>query len=65
MHPDIQAELAKQRVADLRVAADVWRLSHAAARPRARSPRERLGKRLISIGSRLLNESVQFEQRVC
>jgi hypothetical protein len=64
MHPDIQAELAKQRVAELRVDADIWRLSHAAARPSSRSPRERLGKRLISIGSRLLNESVQFEQRV-
>jgi hypothetical protein len=64
MHSQIWSELAKQRAAELRAAAELSRLSHAAARPPTRSPRERLGTRLISIGSRLLDESVPFEQRV-
>ena len=64
MYRDLWSELAKQREAELRAVADLERLRLAAARPPSRSPRERLGTRLISWGSKLIDEPVGFEQRV-
>lgn len=64
MYPDLWSQLAKERAADLRAAGEVQRLRHAVARPSSRSPRERLGTRLISWGSWLIDEPIGFERRV-
>jgi hypothetical protein len=63
VYQDLWSQLAQERAADLRAAGERQRLRHAAARPSSRSPRERLGKRLISWGSKLVDEPVRFEQR--
>jgi hypothetical protein len=64
VYRDLWSQLAKERTADLRAAAERQRLRHAAARPSSRSPRERLGTRLISLGSKLIDEPIRFEQRI-
>ena len=65
MVPDIWSELSAARVKDLRLAAEHQRLAGAAAPHHSVSPRQRLGRRLIALGSSLSGERVWFVARDC
>ncbi len=63
MTPDLHLELSALKADELRHAADHQRLVRAAAsRSPARSPRERLGRRLISLGVRVAGDA-SLEER--
>ncbi len=54
MHPDTLLMLALERSRELQEEADCYRLARAAApSDGSPSPRQRLGRRLISLGTRL------------
>lgn len=54
MHPETLIQLADEHVRELQLAADRERISGAVARSSGiPSPRQRLGRRLISFGERL------------
>ena len=50
MFRDIRSELSAQRATELSLAACKGRKAAAVPRPTHRSPRERVGRRLISLG---------------
>lgn len=60
MVPDMWSELSALRAKELRCAADHQRLAGAAAPHHAVSPRQRLGRRLISIGAALAGDRATF-----
>ncbi len=57
MVPGLSYTISAERTRDMRLAADRARLASAAAHDRASgSPRQRLGRRLISLGLRLAGD---------
>lgn len=65
MVTDLWSELSALRAQDLRLAAEHQRLAGAASPHHAVSPRQRLGRRLISLGASMSGERVWFVARDC
>lgn len=58
MLPEIRSALSAERACDLQSIGCRERMARAAAAARINGPRQRLGRRLVSIGSRIAGEDI-------
>jgi len=62
MLPEIRSALSAERACDLQEAGSRERMARSASGARPSGPRRRLGRGLISLGSRIAGEDALFEE---